>query len=408
MRTITRHNLFIILDHLLYQIETTMFPGRPSLGDTTPVAMPLYQSAVYAIPDLDTLDSIIDQGDPGFVYARDAHPNGLALANALQEMHQSAWSCTTGSGMGAISCGIMSCVKSGHQILASKHLYGRTTQLLKSELIRYGVQTNFIDFQDLEAVAIALKTKPKLLIIETISNPLLHVPKMQVFIAMAQSVGCRVLVDNTFATPELCKPLKLGADLVMESLTKMISGHSDVTLGVLFGNDPSLGKQAKTICSVYGFSGNPFECWLTLRSLPTFEIRQQRAMENAHRLAEWFCFQPKVQRVIYPGLKDHPDHETSKELFGVFFGTMLTIELKPATRQAVDQFIRAKDAVAFAPSLGDVHTTVSYPDLTSHRYESVESKQDQGITQGLVRISTGIESLEIIKAKFTQMLAAID
>ena len=196
-------------------------PPKSGLGETKPLVTPIYQSSVYTIPDLDALDAIMEGGAPGYIYARDAHPNAKQLAHLLAEMEAAEWGVITGSGMAAISAIVLATVQQGQRILASNRLYGRTVQLFTQELGRFGVTTDYVDANDLVAVESGLKQGPRLLFVETVSNPLLRVVDIAMLADMAHAHGCLLVVDNTFATPILTKPMELGADFVMESLTKI-------------------------------------------------------------------------------------------------------------------------------------------------------------------------------------------
>jgi cystathionine beta-lyase/cystathionine gamma-synthase len=213
-----------------------------------------------------------------------------------------------------------------------------------------------------------------------------------------------LIVDNTFATPVLFRPLEHGADLVMESLTKIIGGHSDVTLGVIAGNDTDLLPQITQIVSTWGLAANPFDCWLCDRALPTLELRVRESARNASLLADWLATQPGVSRVVFPGRPDHPDHAVAKRLLGSEFGHMLCFELAGG-REAVNRFMRQAPEIPFSPSLGHVGTTISHPDTTSHRYEPPAEKRRQGITDGLIRLSVGIEPQEQIRRAMKKGLA---
>src|SRR5579884_2893214 len=308
-----------------------------ALGPSTPLTSPLYPSAVYTLPDLDALDRILDAKEAGFIYARDAHPNAKRLAAKLAELEGARWALTTSSGMAAISALILANVEHGQRVVASNRLYGRTTQLFRQELPRLGVQTTFVDIGDLNEVKSALQTPARLLFVETISNPLLRVADLPALIQLAHEANCSLVVDNTFATPVLVRPLDLGADFVMESVTKTIGGHSDVTLGMLCGNND---KQAELnqVSSIWGFSSSPFDCWLAERGLETLPLRMKTASTNAADLADWLSQQSAVRRVIYPGRPDHPDHGLAARLLHGGFGNMLCFDLAGG-REAVNRFM---------------------------------------------------------------------
>jgi cystathionine gamma-synthase len=373
-----------------------------SLGPSAPLVPPLFQSSVYVLPDLDALDRIYNGEEPGFTYARDAHPNAHMLAEELARMESATWAVVCGSGMSAISAAVLALVGQGDRVLAGNRLYGRTTQLLMQELIRFGVQAQLVDTDDADQVRQALRQRAKLFIVETMSNPLLRMVDVPALAALCREHECKLLVDNTFATPALLRPLEIGTDLVVESLTKMIGGHSDVTLGVICGRN-DLAPQITQVVSIWGLMSNPFECWLAHRSLDTLGLRMRAASANAAALADWLATQPGVRRVVYPGRADHPDHALARRLLGDCFGNMLCFELARG-REAVNGFMRGAAGVPFSPSLGHIRTTCSHPFTTSHRYATKSLREGQGITEGLIRLSVGVEPLEQIQSEMAKGL----
>jgi cystathionine beta-lyase/cystathionine gamma-synthase len=380
-------------------------PGNafPSLGQSTSLVPPLYQSSVYTLPDLDALDRIIDDEEPGYFYARDGHPNARGLADQLAALEGATWAAICGSGMAAISAILLTTVSQGERIIASNRLYGRTTSLLERELTRYGVQTTFVDCGDLDQVQSALQKPARVLFAETMSNPLLRLVDLAALAKLAHRHDCVLVVDNTFATPVLTRPLELGANLVMESLTKMIGGHSDVTLGLVCGRNDLLAQMSQVI-STWGLASNPFDCWLASRGLATLPLRMRAASANALALAQWLEGQAAVGRVIYPGRPDHPDHDLAGRLLQGGFGNMLCFELKGG-REAVNRFMRLAPAIVFSPSLGHTTTTCSHPWTTSHRYVSPAEKRRQGISDGLIRLSVGVEELGQIQQEMSRGLS---
>ncbi len=378
-------------------------PKPSPLGESAPLVPPLYQSSVYTLPDLDALDRIMNAESPGFIYARDGHPNARRLAEQLAASERADWAVVCGSGMGAISAILLATVQQGDRIVASNRLYGRTTQLLDQELGRFGVKTTFVDCGDLDAVRAALAVPAKVLFVETMSNPLLRLVDVPALADVARECGCLLVVDNTFTTPALTRPVELGAGVVMESLTKMIGGHSDVTLGMVAGKGDLL-PQVSAAVSIWGLASNPFDCWLAERGLGTLPLRMRAASANAAALADWLASQPAVSQVIYPGRPDHPDHELAKRLLAGRCGNMLCFELKGG-RDAVNQFMRRAAGIPFSPSLGNVTTTLSHPATTSHRYVSLAERRRQGISDGLIRLSVGVEDLRSIQEEMRKGLA---
>lgn len=383
-------------------MSTEKHPIAAELGPSSPLVPPLYQSSVYTLPDLDALDRIMNAEEPGFIYARDAHPNARGLARQLSALEVAEWGIVCSSGMAAISAIFLATVQQGDRVLASNRLYGRTTQLLHLEMQRYGVQTTFVDCGDLEQVKEAFKEPARVLFVETMSNPLLRFVDIPALAQIAHAHDCLLVVDNTFASPVLARPLEMGADLVMESLTKIIGGHSDVTLGFVCGDGDMLAQLTQT-SSIWGLSANPFDCWLTERALPTLPLRMRASSANAAALADWLAERPGVKQVVYPGRPEHPDHELAKRTLGDGFGNMLCFELDGG-RSAVNRFLRLAPGIPFSPSLGHTLTTCSHPATTSHRYVSPAERRRQGITDGLVRLSVGVEELSHIQREMARAL----
>lgn len=379
------------------------------LGASRPLVPPLYQTSVYTLPDLDALDRIVNAHEPGFIYARDGHPNARNLAEEIMLLEDAAWAVLCGSGMSAISAALLATVQQGERVAASNQLYGRTVQLFGQELARYGVRTTFVDSNNLDEVRAALATPARLLFVETLSNPLLRVVDLEALARLARDHDCLLIVDNTFATPVLTRPLDHGATLAIESLTKMMGGHSDVTLGTVCGGKDTkdaLFPRVNQVVSIWGLSSSPFDCWLAGRGLATLKLRMQAASANALALADWLAEQRGVTRVIYPGRADHPDHALARTLLaggGAGFGNMLCFELAGG-RDAVNRFLRQAQAIPFSPSLGGITTTCSHPASTSHRYVCAADKISQGISAGLIRLSVGVEDLEQIQKEMAKGL----
>jgi cystathionine beta-lyase/cystathionine gamma-synthase len=376
---------------------------QPDLGVSSPLVPPIFQSAVYTLPDLDALDKIMTGEEPGFIYARDAHPNARLLAEQLAVLEGATWAVICGSGMGAITAAVLATTQQGDRLVASNRLYGKTAQLFRDELTRFGVDCTFVDSSDLDQVRSALEKPARCLFVETMSNPMLRLSDLPALAALAHDRGCILAVDNTFATPILVRPLDLGADLVIESLTKMIGGHSDVTLGLVCGRG-DLGMHVGAVMSTWGLASNPFDCWLASRGLATLALRMRTASANAAHLAGWLAEQKGVQRVIYPGLVDHPDHDLARRLLPAGQGNMLCLDLAGG-RAGVNRFLRQAPGIPFSPSLGHSTTTLSHPATTSHRHVSPAEKRRQGITDGLIRLSVGVEVVALAQSEIARGLA---
>ncbi len=362
---------------------------------TQPMAPALYTSAVYRCQTPEQARQLLAGESWGYVYSRDAHPNGDQLAEKCRELHGAARAAVCGSGMAALSAGILAQVSAGDHVIASRYLYGRSLGLMNGELPRFGVAASVVDTCDLRAVEASFMPNTKLIVVETISNPLLRVADLKALAKLAHQHGARLLVDNTFAGPTICRPLEHGADLVMESLTKIMNGHSDVLLGLLCGHEEAWTKVPYVIAT-WGFSASPFDCWMAMRGLGTLALRAERANQNARVAAEYLMTRPEVTAVHYPSLDSHPDHGLAAQLLQGGCGSIVTFTLTGGT-EAAAQFIARAQRIAFSPSLGDLSTTLSLPESTSHRTLSPEDRAALGIEGGTIRLSLGIESAQAVR-----------
>lgn len=362
--------------------------------ETEPLSPPLYMSAVYRCQDPAQAASLLAGEEHGYVYSRDGHPNADLLAEKCRRLHSAERAVICGSGMAAMAVATLSQVQQHDHVVVSNQIYGRSLMLLTGELKRLGVSSTVVDTFDAEATQRAMTPATKLLVVETITNPLVRVSDLSTLAELAQRHSARLLVDNTFAGPVLCRPLEFGADLVVESLTKIMNGHSDVLLGVLCGKQESW-QRTPTVLSTWGLSSSPFECWLTTRGLGTLALRVERANANAFRAAEFLAGRSEIEKVHYPGLKSHPDHQLAHRQLGGQFGTIVTFTLRGGLA-AANSFIEAARRIPFCPSLGDLSTTLSHPESTSHRGMSPGERQALGIFGGTIRLSVGIESSEAI------------
>jgi cystathionine gamma-synthase/methionine-gamma-lyase len=293
-------------------------------------------------------------------------------------------------------------------IVAANALYGATVGLLLNVLEPSGIEVRFADVCDLAALEAAVaESKPGCILIESISNPLLRVPQVDRIAAIARAAGAALVVDSTFATPLLLRPLELGAHFSVHSLTKYLAGHGDVLGGAVVCDEehfPALRSLSRTIGAVLG----PFESYLTMRGIKTFPLRMERQCANACRLAAWLAAHPKVERVHFPGDPAHPDAAAIRRLFPPdLYGAMVSFEIKGAGRDEVFRFLDALQVVVPATSLGDVHSMVLYPVMASHREVSPKHRERMGIRDNLVRLSAGIESAGDIIADLERALAAV-
>jgi cystathionine beta-lyase/cystathionine gamma-synthase len=369
---------------------------------TAPLAPALQLSSVYRIEGLDQIDALSQGAVSGFTYARDGHPNAAQLAAKTAALEGAEAALVCGAGMAAEAAILLTTLEQGDHVALSAGLYGKTTRLVTRELARFGIDHSLFDATGAESLRAALTFRTRLVFVETLSNPLVRVADLDGLAAIAHEAGVMLVVDNTFA-PLICRPLEHGADVVTHSATKLISGHSDVTLGLVAGPREFIARAAE-VASTFGLTGPAFESWLTLRGLATLALRSARACANALTLAERLSSHPAVQAVHYPGLPAHPDHARASRLLHGGFGAMMAIDL--GTRERVDAFIHALKHIVFAPSLGDVATTLSHPTTTSHRDHSAEECTRLGITPGLVRLSIGVEDPEDLWEDFKRGLRA--
>jgi cystathionine beta-lyase/cystathionine gamma-synthase len=356
---------------------------------------------VYEIADLDQIDALNDGRVRGFSYARDAHPNAVQLAEKIASLERAEAGLVCASGMAAIASSVLALVGQGDHVVLSEGLYGKTTTLVCRELVRFGVGSGSFDPAQPDALNQLINPRTRLIIVETISNPLLRVADLEAIGRGARNADVPLLVDNTFA-PLLCRPIEHGATYVMHSVTKLIGGHSDVTLGALVGPLERI-ERIRSVASTFGQTGNPFESWLALRGMATLSLRSARASANALELAGRLEAHPKIERVFYPGLCSHPDYQIARRILKNGFGAMVAFDV--GGRAEANHFISALRHIPFAPSLGDVQTTLSHPQSTSHRTLDAEALAGVGITPGLIRLSVGIEDVDDLWTDLAKALA---
>lgn len=367
-----------------------------------PTVPPIYQTSVFSFDTLAGVDDAFS-GEPGaFVYSRYGNPSLDALEHTVAALEGAEAALVSSSGMAAIATAIMGLCSAGDHVIATQDLYGGTQVLLARDLAKFGIEVSFVDMTDLAKVESSIRKQTRLFFVETISNPLMKLVDFRALARIKSAYGIDMVVDNTFAGPTLCQPLALGADLVMESLTKYINGHSDVTGGALAGKR-SVIDQLRPIHINMGGVPSPFDSWLTMRGIKTLPLRMRQHCHNAMELAVFLASQPRVTRVYYPGLPGHPQHILAQEQMSGF-GGMLSFVVEGG-RYSVDQVIRKLQLVEFVPSLAGVATTLSHPAQTSHRSLTGTERIRLGIDDGLIRVSVGIEDIHDICEDFAVALA---
>ncbi len=383
-------------------------PEVPGLGmETPPLSPPIFQSAVFHVPTLDAMRRAFE-GDPDiYAYSRATNPTVRALEMAIAPLEGAEAAMAAASGMGAISSVLLSLLSAGDRIVTTSQLYGNTRTLLDQHLSRLGIE---VSHQRAEQIEQGLPEGTRLLYTEPISNPLLVAADLPRLAEIAHAAGALLVVDSTFTTPYHCRPLDLGADLVVHSATKYFGGHGDLIAGLAAGAAEHI-EAARGVMRAMGSNLAPQEAWLVQRGLRTLHLRMARHSENGNRVAEWLEAHPKVARVHYPGLSSHPTHAIARRILRRGFGGMIAFDLPEdgpgAGRGAFERFVGGLGMIRMAPSLADVGTTVSAPAFTSHRGLDPEERRAQGIGDGLVRLSCGIEAAEDIIADLERGLAAV-
>ena len=344
--------------------------------------------------------------EEGFSYARYDNPTNAALEELVAELEGGAGALACSSGMAAVHVALLAGLTDRHKsVLAANALYGATLSLLSKVLEPLGVEVNFVDICDFDAVESRIREyEPGCVILETISNPLLRVSEIDRIAQLTRQANAALVVDNTFATPLMVRPLELGANLVVHSATKFLAGHGDVLGGVIVSDRDHLDI-VRTLSRTIGPVLGPFESYLTMRGIKTLALRMERQCANACRVASWLSTHPRVSRVHYLADPEHPDAATIRRLLPPGqYGAIVTFEIKDATREDVFRFMDRLRIVVRGTSLGDVHSLLLYPVIASHRDVAPRQRERLGIHDGLVRLCAGIEAVEDIIADLDQAL----
>lgn len=374
-----------------------------------PVSTPIYASTTFSHPNIETTDRVLGGEEPGYSYARYDNPTVAAFERAIASLEgaEEARALAFGSGMAAMHAALAAAeVTNGATVLAADQLYGSTATLLVQVFGAAGAEVRFVDSYDLEAVEKKVEElKPRAVVIESISNPLLRVADVPAIADVTRAAGSALIVDNTFGTPYLQRPLDLGADIVVHSATKYLSGHGDITAGIVVTGAPYDGAAEQVRKLVGGVIG-PFEAWLAHRGLKTLPLRMARQCENAREIAAHLLPHPKVKKVNHPSLKDHPDAEVASRVLSDT-GGLVSFELAAEGREAAFAFLNALELCVKAPSLGDVYTLAIHPATSSHRELSPSRRERLGVGENLVRLSVGIEHPEDLISDLEQALGRI-
>ncbi|WP_299302694.1 aminotransferase class I/II-fold pyridoxal phosphate-dependent enzyme [uncultured Litoreibacter sp.] len=382
-------------------VRRTAFPHSVSRA----VVTPLQPSVVYASPDPDTLDGQYDGTAFGYTYSREGHPNATVLAQKIDAMEGCEGGLITSTGMSAVTAVMLGLLQQGDHVIGGNQLYGRSLRMLTQELPRYGITHSLADPTDANAIEAAITPATKMILVEVVSNPTLRVADMDGIAKIAKAHGLILVVDNTFTTPRAYRPFDNGADVVIHSITKLLSGHSDAMLGYVAAKAPEHREAIEGTIVTLGLSGSPYDAWMAERGMMSFHLRYDRAEENAAILADHLA-DLGAKRVLYPGRPDHPDHNRAGALLGPRFGNMVSFEIEGG-RAAANAFTRAMPDMAFAPTLGDIGTTVSHAASSSHRGLTPEGRAALGMSEGFFRVSVGVEDISLLKDEFAKGFAAL-
>jgi cystathionine beta-lyase/cystathionine gamma-synthase len=380
--------------------------GEQPPGDARPQAEDISVSSVWQMESPESADQALGEAtasEAAYVYRRDGHPNERNLSRKLAALHSAASAALCAQGMSALASVAWTVLRPGARVWIGNELYGKSSKLFGTELPRWGVEVMYFDPCSEEDITGLRESQTDLVLVETMTNPRLRVPDLGKLAEATHAAGGRLLVDNTFATHLLARPLTLGADLVVESLSKQVNGHSDSMLGLVCAAERDLMRRISDTISTFGMASSPLDCFLTHRGLISLGLRVERACRNALSLAKALDQLPDV-RVDYPGLSHHPHHYLAARQLRGGFGWMLTITLDVDRRQVTRLLERLKPEIQFVPSLGDACTTISHPATTSQRGMTPEQRAALGIHEGTLRISCGIEPTEALVARFLGVL----
>ena len=378
-------------------------------GSFYPISTPIYASTTFSHPNIETTDRVLGGEQEGYSYARYDNPTVHAFEEALASLEApdgipGARAFAFASGMAATHAALAAAeLSGGATVLAAEQLYGSTATLLVQVFGASGVETRFVDASDLGAVEKKVaELKPRALVVESISNPLLRVADVPRISEVTRTAGATLIVDNTFGTPCLQRPLDLGADIVVHSATKYLSGHGDLTAGAV-ACGPPYDAAVEGIRKLVGGVLGPFEAWLAHRGLKTLPLRMDRQCNNARQIAGRLASHPRIAKVNHPSLAGHPDHETARRVLSDT-GGLVSFELADGGREAAFTFLNALELCVKAPSLGDVYTLAIHPATSSHRELSPARRERLGVRENLLRLSAGIEHPEDIAADIEQAL----
>jgi cystathionine beta-lyase/cystathionine gamma-synthase len=379
--------------------------------DLTPIhpkVTPIYQTSVFKFSSLGELEEYYTTPGRGgmYGYSRSEHPNSDELVAEVARLEGAAGGVATGAGLAGLLAAVLAVCQAGDHVLCPAELYGGSVVLLSLELSRLGIETTYVPLADFYNLGQHRKPNTKLVLAEVLSNPLLVVLDGPRLAQACREQDIKLLIDSSFTSPMLTRPLDWGADMVWHSATKYLGGHSDVTAGVVVANDPAINKRLRQVATNLGLMLAPLDSWLAVRGLKTLRLRMRQHSENALAVARFLATHPAVAAVFYPGLETHPGHDLAEaQLLNGLYGGMLSVRLADDTVAAADAFVQKNKLFPLAPSLAGVASSCSYPTATSHRGLTEEQRQSLGITPGVLRLSVGIEEPAELLADLAQALS---
>lgn len=371
----------------------------------------LFLTSGYVQPSAESAAARFAGEEDGFTYGRYGNPTVASFEARLAALEGAPAAISTASGMSAILMMCMGLLQAGDHVVASRSMFGSTIKLIGSDLAKFGVTSTFVPQADVDAWRRAIQPNTKLLFAETPTNPLTEVCDIAALSALAHQAGAWFAVDNCFATPALQKPMALGADIIVHSGTKFLDGQGRVMAGALCASQELINQKFLPILKSAGMTLAPFNAWVVLKGLETLSIRMREQSARALALAQWLEDQAPVARVFYPGLESHPQHALAMAQMNGVGGAVLSFELKSRdvedARKRAFAVLNALETASLCTNLGDTKTLCAHPASTSHGRLTEAQRQDSGISQGLIRVSVGLESLEDIQADFSQALASL-
>ncbi len=372
------------------------------LGSAT---VPIYQTSTFLFENADHGAKCFSGESDGYIYTRIANPTINALETLVADLESGEAGIATSSGMAAVNTVYMSLLSKGDHMVSSAAVYGPSRVVMEQHWSRFGVESSFVDTSNINEVKAAIRPETKMLYIETPANPTMDITDIKACVEIAHKKNILVVIDNTFCSPYIQRPLELGADVVLHSMTKFLNGHADIVAGIIVTRDKALGAKLRSMMVTLGCNMDPHQAYMVIRGIKTLGIRIERAEQSAMKIARYLENHPKIEWVKYPGLESHPQYELAKKQMNGF-GSMISFELKGGTEAGKVLMDNVKLCI-LAVSLGGVETLIQHPASMTHSKVSHEAKLKAGITDGLVRFSVGIEDVDDLIEDLDQALEKV-